>query len=70
MVNAPATIDADYRGELMVTLINHGEEDFCVNRGDRVAQMVICKVELIEFTETDTLPESERGESGFGSTGI
>jgi dUTP pyrophosphatase len=55
--------------ELSVTLINLGDKDFYVNRGDRIAQMIINKVEMIEFTETDDLPESERGDSGFGSTG-
>lgn len=69
MPNAPATIDADYRGELKVILINHGESDFIVRRGDRIAQMVIVKVEMITFTETETLPPSERGEGGFGHTG-
>lgn len=67
--NAPATVDADYRGELKVILINHGTEDFTVNRGDRIAQMVIARVEMVDFTETDTLPPSERGEGGFGHTG-
>ena len=70
LLNAPATVDADYRGELMVTLINHGEDDFHIKRGDRIAQMVIARVELAEFTETDALPESVRGANGFGSSGI
>ena len=70
MVNAPATVDADYRGELKVLLINHGEEDFIVKRGERIAQMVICKVVTADFVEIRELPVSERGESGFGSTGI
>ena len=69
MLNAPGTADADYRGELHVLLINLGHEDFYVNRGDRIAQMVIARVEICEFNETDELPESERGEGGFGSTG-
>jgi dUTP pyrophosphatase len=69
-LNAPGTIDADYRGEISALLINHGSEDFCVNRGDRIAQLVIAKAEMIEFEETDELPESDRGEAGYGSTGI
>jgi dUTP pyrophosphatase len=67
--NAPATIDADYRGELKVILINHGQEDFIVRRGDRIAQMVIARVEMAELEQADQLPESIRGDGGFGSTG-
>ena len=70
MPNAPGTIDADYRGEVSVLLINHGQEDFVIRRGDRIAQMVINKVERIDFEQVDSLPESRRGEGGFGSTGI
>ena len=70
MPNAPGTIDADYRGEICVLLINHGDEDFVIRRGDRIAQMVINKVELVEFQQVMDLSESERGEGGFGSTGI
>ena len=70
MVNAPATVDADYRGELKVILINWGNEDFILRRGDRIAQMIIARVEMAEFTETDELPESARGEGGFGHTGV
>jgi len=70
MPNAPGTIDADYRGEVCVPLINHGQADFVIRRGDRVAQMVINKVELIDFASVDNLPESERGNNGFGSTGL
>ena len=69
MVNAPGTVDADYRGELGVLLVNLGHEDFCIKRGDRIAQLVVAKVEMIDFTETDELPESIRGEGGYGSTG-
>ncbi|MEM9495787.1 MAG: dUTP diphosphatase [Pseudomonadota bacterium] len=68
-VNAPGTIDADYRGELKVILINHGTEDFTVNRGERIGQMVIAPVFQARFEEVDTLDETERGEGGFGSTG-
>ena len=68
-VNAPGTIDADYRGELKVILINHGAEDFTVNRGDRIGQMVIAPVFQAIYEEVDELDETERGEGGFGSTG-
>lgn len=68
--NAPATVDADYRGELKVLLINWGDRDFTVKRGDRIAQMVIARVEMSEFTETENLPVSERGNGGFGHTGV
>ncbi|MEM8935957.1 MAG: dUTP diphosphatase [Pseudomonadota bacterium] len=70
LVNAPGTIDADYRGEIKVILINHGSEDFVVNRGERVAQMVIAPVFQAQFTVVDTLDDTERGEGGFGSTGV
>lgn len=69
MVNAPGTIDSDYRGEINVILINFGKKDFIVKRGERIAQMVINKVEVVDFTETDALDETERGEGGFGHTG-
>ncbi|MCL2376193.1 MAG: dUTP diphosphatase [Defluviitaleaceae bacterium] len=70
MPNAPGTIDADYRGEINVLLINHSDEDFTINRGDRIAQMVINKVERIEFEQVENLSETQRGEGGFGSTGM
>ena len=70
MVNAPGTIDADYRGELSVLLINHGDEAFIIKRGDRIAQMVICPVVMAEFTETYSLPESVSGDGGFGHSGV
>lgn len=70
VLNTPGTVDADYRGELCVLLINHGSEDFTIQRGDRIAQLVIAKVEMIEFKEVDDLPESIRGAGGYGSTGI
>lgn len=69
-LNAPGTIDADYRGEVGVILINHGEEDFMVERGMRVAQMVIAPVVQLQWDEVDELPETVRGEGGFGSTGV
>jgi dUTP pyrophosphatase len=59
----------DYRGDIGVILINHGTEDFIVNQGDRIAQLVITKYEQVEFNIVDTLEETERGEGGFGHTG-
>ncbi len=70
MVNTPGTIDSDYRGEIGVIIINHGDKDFLIKRGDRIAQMVINKYERVEWTETDTLDETERAEGGFGHTGM
>ncbi|HVT57342.1 MAG TPA: dUTP diphosphatase [Thermoanaerobaculia bacterium] len=70
MVNAPGTIDSDYRGEVAVVLINHGTEPFTVERGDRIAQLVLAPVGRIEWEEAATLPDSGRGEGGFGSTGV
>lgn len=70
IVNAPGTIDSDYRGEVAVILINHGEAPMTLKRGDRIAQLVICRVELVELEETDALAESGRGDGGFGSTGV
>lgn len=69
VANAPGTIDADYRGEIKVILINLSKEKFVVNPGERIAQMVIAKYEQIEWREVDELGASERGEGGFGSTG-
>lgn len=67
--NTPATIDSDYRGELQVILINHGTEPFVIHRGDRIAQLLVQKVEAVEFREVAELPASGRGAGGFGSTG-
>ena len=69
VLNTPGTIDADYRGEVGVILVNLSTEDFIVTHGDRIAQMVIAKHERAEFCETSTLPETKRGGGGFGSTG-
>lgn len=69
-LNSPGTIDADYRGEVGVILINHGWEAFRIKRGDRIAQMVIAPIVQAIFMETDELGETERGEGGFGSTGV
>ena len=70
MLNSPGTIDADYRGEVKVIAINHGQEDFVVNHGDRIAQMVIAPVVQLPVKEVSELDETDRGEGGFGSTGI
>jgi dUTP pyrophosphatase len=69
LLNSPGTIDADYRGEIGVILINHGEAPFTIARGDRIAQLVMAPVTRLAWTESDTLPESARGKGGFGSTG-
>ncbi len=69
VANAPGTIDADYRGEIKVILINLSKEKFVINPGERIAQMVIAKYEKIEWKEVGQLEESERGAGGFGSTG-
>jgi len=68
-VNTPGTIDSDYRGEVKVILINLGEEDFTIRRGDRVAQLVIAPVTQAQWSEVESLDETVRGEGGFGSTG-
>jgi dUTP pyrophosphatase len=70
LVNSPGTIDSDYRGTVQVILINWGQEPFTVRRGDRIAQMVIAPVSRALLQETHTLDATERGEGGFGSTGI
>lgn len=69
VLNAPGTIDADYRGEVKVILINHGQEDFVITRGMRIAQMVIAPFVQVALIESDKLQESDRGTGGFGSTG-
>ncbi len=69
VLNAPGTIDADYRGEVGVILINHGHEPFVVRRGDRIAQIVIAPYSRATWDPVDRLPESDRGAGGFGSTG-
>lgn len=67
--NSPGTIDADYRGEIKVIMTNWGSEDFIIRRGDRIAQMVINKVEIAEWEVVTTLEDTERGNGGFGHTG-
>ncbi len=69
-VNTPGTVDSDYRGELRVNLINHGKEPFVIQRGERIAQMVIAPVIQAVWDEVDSLDETERGTGGFGSTGV
>jgi dUTP pyrophosphatase len=69
VLNSPGTIDADYRGEIKVPLINLGTEDFAINRGDRIAQMVVAPVTTAELLEVETLDETARGAGGFGSSG-
>ena len=69
VLNTPGTIDSDYRGELKIILFNHGGENFIINNNDRVAQMVLTPIIKMELDETNELPESIRGERGFGSTG-
>ena len=69
VLNSPGTIDSDYRGELKIILFNHGNKDFVINNGDRIAQMVLVPILKMEFEEVDSLPETIRGQGGFGSTG-
>lgn len=70
VLNAPGTVDAGYRGEIAVTLINHGHETFEVKRGDRIAQIIFQKFETVNFVSVAELPGSQRGSAGFGSTGV
>ena len=69
VLNTPGTIDSDYRGEIKVIIYNHGNEDFTINNNDRIAQMVLSPVIKMELEESNNLPETIRGEGGFGSTG-
>jgi dUTP pyrophosphatase len=68
-LNTPGTVDADYRGEVKVILINHGEEDFTIRRGDRIAQLIVAPVVQAQWVEVESLDETARGAGGFGSTG-
>ena len=70
VLNAPGTIDADYRGEVGVLLVNLSQEDFVVNDGERIAQMVVARHETAEFVEVEELDETERGAGGYGHTGV
>jgi dUTP pyrophosphatase len=69
VLNAPGTVDAGYRGEIAVTLFNSSDEDFQITQGDRIAQIVFQQVERADFVNVETLPGTERGSGGFGSTG-
>ena len=69
VLNTPGTIDSDYRGELKIILFNHGNENFLINNSDRIAQMILTPIIKMELQETDELPDTVRGEGGFGSTG-
>lgn len=69
VLNSPGTIDADYRGEIMVVLINLSQEDFVIRHGERIAQMVVASHEKVEWTAVEELQETERGDGGFGHTG-
>jgi dUTP pyrophosphatase len=69
MVNAPGTIDSDFRGEVMVILVNHGQAPFAARRGERIAQLVIAPVTRVEVELVERLSETDRGDGGFGSTG-
>lgn len=70
LVNTPGTIDSDYRGELKILLINHGQSDFVINNNDRIAQLVIAPVTQAQFAWSEELSETARGAGGFGSTGL
>lgn len=70
VVNTPGTIDSDYRGEIKVLLINMGKEDFIIKKFERIAQMVVCPITKVVLSETNDLPDTIRGEGGFGSTGV
>lgn len=70
VLNTPGTIDSDYRGEIMVLLINHSKQDFVITKGDRIAQGVISKVYQADFVEVSELDDTPRGSGGFGSSGI
>ena len=69
VLNTPGTIDSDYRGEIKVIVYNHGNNDFFINNGDRIAQMILMPIEKMELEETNDLPKTIRGKGGFGSTG-
>ena len=69
LLNSPGTIDADYRGEVMVLLVNHGAEPFTIRRGDRIAQLIVASVEHVAIVEVTELGSTTRGAGGFGSTG-
>ena len=70
LINSPGTIDADYRGEIKIALINHGKEKFVISRNMRIAQIIFCPITKVTLQESQQLSKTQRGESGFGSTGL
>ncbi len=70
VLNTPGTIDADYRGEVMVLLVNFSQDEFIINDGERIAQMIVSKHETVDFIEVEVLDETERGQGGYGHTGV
>ncbi len=70
LINSPGTIDSDYRGEVKIGLINHGRENFVIQRGDRIAQLVLAPIAIARWQVTDSLDDTERGSGGFGHTGV
>tara|TARA_A100000164_G_C21700165_1_gene673153 strand:- start:91 stop:522 length:432 start_codon:yes stop_codon:yes gene_type:complete len=69
VLNTPGTIDSDYRGEIKVILVNHGSKNFKIEKGDRIAQMIVCPVIIAQIVEVENLSDTKRGKDGFGSTG-
>tara|TARA_Y200000002_G_scaffold164046_1_gene135399 strand:+ start:231 stop:662 length:432 start_codon:yes stop_codon:yes gene_type:complete len=69
VLNTPGTIDSDYRGEIKVILVNHGNKNFKIEKGDRIAQMIVCPVIIAQIVEVENLSDTKRGKDGFGSTG-
>ncbi|MEM9592871.1 MAG: dUTP diphosphatase [Acidobacteriota bacterium] len=70
VLNAPGTVDSDYRGEIQVLLVHHGDEPFAIQRGDRIAQLVFARVAEVTWAEVEDLADSDRGDGGFGSSGV
>ncbi|MCD8210520.1 MAG: dUTP diphosphatase, partial [Prevotella sp.] len=70
VLNTPGTIDADYRGEVMVLLVNFSQDEFIINDGERIAQMIVAKHETVDFIKVEVLDETERGQGGYGHTGV
>ena len=70
LVNSPGTIDADYRGEIRIIVVNRSNQEYTLQPGERIAQMIVAKYQKVEWVESDSLEESQRGQGGFGSTGV
>lgn len=70
LVNSPGTIDADYRGEILIIVVNLSNQEYTLQPGERIAQMIVAKYQKVEWVESDSLEESQRGQGGFGSTGV